>query len=373
MATVKLKGLKITRGRNGSFYVYLRATNERLIEGFTGSREDLNLAMSDPDFLHKYSVKLKKKQAPRKVKVMRGSLAAMIEKYQQKSRWTDLRPRTQKDYQKALDWLHGVIDDENIRVVDYQVSELTTGVLAELRDSAAESRYPKFSNTLLAVLSAAFETGKEYDLAEKNPIVGLRRLYKEGQNKDANRRWTKIEYQTVMRLLAEDPTRKGLRKVIGLGRLAGMRGQDMPTLMHTDIKIVPNLGKAILFDAEKNGEFVPVVVIPELDAILAEGEKTAVTVVTNSLGKPFPTENAMRKAWQDFKAKKTFKTALPESSDLTLHGLRVTYSSELRDLGFANREIADAIGDKSESMGGHYSRHFDRLELAAKIAAKMAR
>lgn len=176
-----------------------------------------------------------------------------------------------------------------------------------------------------------------------------------------------------MCLPSEKPNRKSLRQVIGRELLTGMRGLDMPTLMHADIKIIPNLGKAVLFDAEKKVEFVPVVVIPELDAIMAEGEKTAVTVVTNSLGKPFPTEYAMHKAWQDFKAKNTFKTALPESSDLTLHGLRVTYSSELRDLGFANCEIADAIGDKSESMGGDYSSHFDRLELAAKIAAKMAR
>jgi integrase len=45
----------------------------------------------------------------------------------------------------------------------------------------------------------------------------------------------------------------------------------------------------------------------------------------------------------------------------TLHGLRVSYAAWWkRTSGANNAEVADLLGDKSEAMGAHYTRHVER-------------
>jgi integrase len=44
---------------------------------------------------------------------------------------------------------------------------------------------------------------------------------------------------------------------------------------------------------------------------------------------------------------------------LTFHGLRHTVATELRELGFDTRTIADMLGQKSESVALHYSQGAD--------------
>jgi integrase len=43
----------------------------------------------------------------------------------------------------------------------------------------------------------------------------------------------------------------------------------------------------------------------------------------------------------------------------TLHGLRVSYAAWWRRNGANTREVADLIGDASERMGAHYTRHVE--------------
>jgi integrase len=43
----------------------------------------------------------------------------------------------------------------------------------------------------------------------------------------------------------------------------------------------------------------------------------------------------------------------------TLHGLRVSYAAWWRRNGANTREAADLMGDESERMGAHYTRHVE--------------
>jgi integrase len=44
----------------------------------------------------------------------------------------------------------------------------------------------------------------------------------------------------------------------------------------------------------------------------------------------------------------------------TLHGLRISYAAWWKRTGGANNsEVADLLGDKSERMGKHYTRHVE--------------
>ncbi|MFA9263237.1 MAG: hypothetical protein ACEQSB_08030, partial [Undibacterium sp.] len=48
-------------------------------------------------------------------------------------------------------------------------------------------------------------------------------------------------------------------------------------------------------------------------------------------------------------------------SGTTLHGLRVSYAAWWKRTGGASDgEVADLLGDKSERMGKHYTRHVER-------------
>jgi integrase len=51
----------------------------------------------------------------------------------------------------------------------------------------------------------------------------------------------------------------------------------------------------------------------------------------------------------------------------TLHGLRVSYAAWWKRTGGANNsEVADLLGDKSERMGKHYTRHVERRRTSSR-------
>jgi integrase len=223
-----------------------------------------------------------------------------------------------------------------------------------------EERYPKFSNDVVAYMSAVFRESKDARRRSDNPALGVKRLYKPGV--DANRRWKDKEWEKAFALAPAH-----LRAPLAIARWCGLRGQDIAALTWANYRDDPDMVKVLAFVPQKNGDKVGEITIGVPDELqtLLNAMKAGDGVVQpasnspicrNSLGKQFPSENAMRKAWQDFKQGKPFKAALPTSQDLTLHGLRVTFASELREQGFSDREVADMLGDLSESMGKHYGR-----------------
>ena len=56
---------------------------------------------------------------------------------------------------------------------------------------------------------------------------------------------------------------------------------------------------------------------------------------------------------------------------LTFHGLRHTVATELRELGFDTRTIADMLWQKSESMALHYSQGADLQDKLKPAAERM--
>ena len=347
---VRLKGLSVYR-RRGRWYVYIRGNGKALVRAFEGSRGDLDKHLASPAVLKLYS---EISDAPR-VKGY-GTLAGLFDFYKTKDRWKDLKPRTQADYQKVIDWL---IEKKQGGV---PVIGITPADMAKTRDRAMADRYPKFSNDALSVLSAAFDTGREYGYAGLvvNPALKIRRKYK--SSKIANRRWTDDEWSKVWRIAPPH-----LRTVLGIAKWAGMRGQDIAVLRWDNLVTIGANGQFLEFTAQKNGEDCLVSVLPDLQAVLDAESKTTLTICKNSRGRPYPSENAMRKAWQDFKRSPVFEQSVPDGADLTLHGLRVTFASELRELGFSSLEIACMIGDKTERMGKHYSRGADQVGLAKRV------
>ncbi|MBO6755426.1 MAG: tyrosine-type recombinase/integrase [Roseibium sp.] len=350
MTKVRLKGLSIYQ-RRGKWFVYYRPNGKPLVKSFEGSRADLDKHIGTPAFLKLYGDIADKP----KVKGY-GTLGGLFDFYKTKDRWKRLAPRTRADYQKVIDWLDGH------RQLNTPLVTITPADMAKTRDKAAEDRYPKFSNDALAFLSAAFSVGVEYGYANLtvNPVLKIRRLHK--NSKTANRRWTDDEWSKVWQIAPAH-----LRPVLALARWAGLRGQDIASLRWDNITENSDLGQRIEYTAQKNDMLVYVDIWQELETALAQETKTTLTICKNSKGRPYPSENAMRKAWQDFKQSPIFDKLIPTGKDLTLHGLRVTFASELRERGHSPTEIADMIGDRTSRMGKHYSRGADLGRLSRDV------
>ena len=91
---------------------------------------------------------------------------------------------------------------------------------------------------------------------------------------------------------------------------------------------------------------------------------SASTLAVNSRGQSW-TEDGFRTSWR--KLRLSLEAAGKVQSDLTIHGLRHTVATILREEGFDERTIADALGQKSESMARHYSRDADLTRIMTTV------
>jgi integrase len=95
----------------------------------------------------------------------------------------------------------------------------------------------------------------------------------------------------------------------------------------------------------------------QLTAILAEAPPhDAITLCANSRGKPW-TQSGFNSSWQKFRRKLEREGRI--GPGLTLYGLRHTVAVILREIGFDERTIADALGQETIEMARHYAKGAD--------------
>jgi integrase len=94
----------------------------------------------------------------------------------------------------------------------------------------------------------------------------------------------------------------------------------------------------------------------------------AITFCANSRGKPW-TESGFRTSL--FKFLKELERDGLVGPGLTFHGLRHSVGTELRELGFDTRTIADMLGQKTEAMAAHYSRDADLSKKMRRVVRRM--
>ena len=103
-----------------------------------------------------------------------------------------------------------------------------------------------------------------------------------------------------------------------------------------------------------------------LRAILeARLKHDAITLCANSAGKPW-TESGFRASWRTYRTK--LRNAGLIGPGLTLYGARHTVAVILREAGFDERAIADALGQRTIGMARHYSKGADLTEKMRGVA-----
>lgn len=351
MVTVKIKGLKeYFEPKSGKFYRYHRKSGTRILS-----------APGTPEFsdeIRAAEAKLAKKPAG-------GTLGHVIDEYRASPAFMTLKPRTRADYEKVMLWLkplHGAA-----------FSEIGRAQIAQIRDRAFAAHKRSFANYVLAVFSILFSFAIERELAETNPVAKVKKVRRATDARKVNRPWTLTEREAVY---AAAPAH--LLLPIAIGRWTGMREGDVLRMAKTAYD-----GKTIRVVTGKRGVPIAVPAAAPLQATIdaallaaAAPDKSGQTrpqtiaLCANSRGKPW-TGSGFRSSF--FKLIRKLEDTGAIGQGLTFHGLRHTVATELRELGYDSRTIADMLGQKTQAQADHYSAEAD-LEMKMRgVVQKMER
>lgn len=299
-----------------------------------------------PDFMAAYN-------APRLRNLKRtypeGTLGALIEWYENDCpKYAALAESTKGNYTKAFRYLRPEFD--------YILADITQADLYDLRDECAKQKWPRFADQMISALSSMFSQAVKRRKMPNNPALGMDKCHEADPN--ANREWHAAEWQYV----AANAPRYLLTPMI-IARYAGYRGQTIVKLRWNDYGVHPVYGwKCLQKVANKNKELVMVPAVVELQDHLDALDRTALEICTRQDGTPWESEVQMQTAVSHYLRDLEEKGHIGEGT--TLHGLRTTYAADLKRSGAETGDVAAALGDKSERMGAHYTRH---VENEAKV------
>jgi integrase len=360
---VKLEGLNVIRAK-GRWYVYRRSTGECFIKGFDGSRADLDKKMAEPDFIQTYNrPRVRKPASDYGIETLggfvhwytNGDIDRTAEERKAEDRfgdppkgypkWSKLSKATHKDYLAAFEYLRPEFD---ILLKDIKQPDLY-----EARDTCANAKWGRFADKMIAALSSMFRQAVKRGKMDFNPCLGMDKAHEADPN--ANREWFSPEWQ-----YARDHAPLEIKIALMLARYAGLRGQAIVVANRKHFEDHPLTGKCVRFVAGKNKKSVFLPVMQELQDFMAELKviRSDGLIAVRDDGSPWESEVEMQTRVSHWLRDREREGLV--GAGTTLHGLRVSYAAWWKRTGGANNaEIADLLGDKSERMGAHYTRHVD--------------
>jgi integrase len=280
----------------------------------------------------------------------RGSLGDVIRQYKEFGGWAELKPKTQFTYERAFKIL------EPLRVV--RLSDMTRPQILKLRNEEYHPKHGRWmANYIVTVLGILFGFAVDQGLVVANPLEQkVKRLRKPPSEIVANRPWTPEECQAVL-----DAAPAQLLVPVALAMFSGLRKADILSATLSAIR-----DGEITVRTSKRGVPIRVPLHPQLVAALAKRPATsALQIAITSRGEPW-TESGFNASWITFKRR--LETAGKIEHGLTIHGLRHTLGTRLREAGADDRTIADVLGQRSLSQARHYS---ESAGLSAQARARV--
>ena len=280
---------------------------------------------------------LSKKTAPAKA----GTLGMAFTQYKMHPSFTGLSSHTQRDYQRIMNYLQPIADTP--------LARFDPPLVVAIRDKAGE-KGRRFANYVKAVLRIVFAWSVERGLMANNPAANVKNIRKPRNHPDANRPWADSERHVVL-----DDAPNQMKPALALMMFTGLGPGDalkLPRTFYRDGAIATRrskTGEPVYWPAPK----------PLRDVLNGARKHDAITLCANSDGKPW-TESGFRASWRTYRTK--LRKAELIGPGLTLYGLRHTVAVILRECGYDERTIADALGQKTIEMARHYSKGADLTE-----------
>lgn len=276
-----------------------------------------------------------------------GSLGLLIKEYKGSSQWQELKPKTREWYEMGFQYLRPINDTPLLR--------FKPSLVVKIRDKALKKKGWYFANLVKTTLSTTFSWGAERDYIENNPAKQVRKIKRPKDLARANRPWSIAERTVVL-----DEADAHAKQVFAALLYIGMDPCDAVKIPKTKFN-----GEAFDFRRQKTGNPVWKPAPKALKKIIAAMPKhDAITLFANSYGNPW-TKSGFDSYW--YKLKKSLEERWLINKGLTLKGLRHTHATMIRESGGSHREVADALGDKSEAMGAWYSRDADLKEGQSRV------
>jgi integrase len=326
---VRIKGFKIFQDRQGRWRCYHRQTGVA-IKAPIGSAE----------FLAECAAIIAKNVA----KPAPGTLGLLIADYRASEVFSDLAPRTRTDYQRIFDYLH-VIDGTIL-------THFNRPLVVKIRDKAAASKGRRFGNYVKAVLSILFKWGCERGYLADNPATAISNMRRPKGLPKANRPWSDQERHVVLE--AASPS---LRPAIALMMFTGLGPKDALALPSNCVR-----DGEISTRRSKTGEPVFWPLPKPLAAVLDQAPRHfAMTLCAHSGGLTW-SQGGFGESWSYLRRRLEREGLI--GPGLTLYGLRHTVAVILREIGYDERTIADALGQKTTAMARHYA---DGADLKRKM------
>lgn len=361
VVTVRLKGLNITKG-GGRWYVYPRGSGDPIVKGFEGTRDELMAYLGRPEIMQVYNrPRLAQRLAATfPIETLGGFIhwftngdidrpaktwtdpAGKVEGCYPK--WPTLAKATRQDYLEAFDYLRAEFD--------MPLDGITQPMLYEVRDTCAVKKWPRFADQMISALSSMFRQAVKRGKMPFNPCTGMDDAHKADPN--SNREWEADELQFAR---ANAPMEVLIP--VMLARYAGLRGQTLVDINRKQFRPHPLTGQAVRYRARKNNKWITLPVLPELQAFLADQkvQRADGLICVRDNGSAWGSEKDMQTRVSHWLRDQ--ERAGKIGSGTTLHGLRVSYAAWWKRNGANNRQVADLLGDESEAMGAHYTRHVE--------------
>jgi integrase len=347
--TVRIKGLNIRKAR-GKWYVSLRKTGETLIKGFEGTRAQLDRKIASHDFR---LALVQAETRDRRPTYEDGTLGGLVKWFKADCpRWTSLADASRADYEKSFVYLEEMRSAAGVSLFEVSLSAIDQPGIYKMRNKAAKDKWGRFADKLVSHMSTMFKEAIKVGKMTGNPAAGVEKTH--AADPDANHEWTQDEVQIAIWLAPDH-----LVTPLILARYQGFRGQTCADLAWNHYVPDPQTERAFSIRLRKNDDgqtWFPC--YPEtrqrLDALSIRSPR----ICLHSDGTPWKSEKVMQGAVSDYLTELKEDGLIREGC--TLHGLRVTFAAAIRRRGHDTGTVADALGDKSEKMGKHYTRHVEK-------------
>ena len=317
------------------YWFYRRAGQRIPIAAPDGTR----LFEGDPGFLTAYDRIHQSFERPAAEAPGYGSLAALIAEYYQTADFTNLAPKTRRDYRRYLDPLAAEFGD-------LQATAMTRKFVHLWRDRYKDT--PRTANYAVSVLRRVMSLAVDEGLRSDNPAARPRQL----KTGPGHRPWEEDEIDVFRKFWALG-TRE--RTAFEMLLYTAQRGGDVVGMKHRR----HYTKERVSVRQEKTDKYVSIPAAADLvAAIEAWSERPAakekndkietIAILTGERGSPMTVDtfrHMMRAAYR--------LAELPE--DCTTHGLRYTAATRVYELTRDWAAVADITGHATMEMAKKYS------------------
>lgn len=267
------------------------------------------------------------------------TLDGLIRQYEKSPEFRGLRGSSQYNYSLYLARANSLM--RSVKGESPPLSLIDRAKVLALRDRLSDT--PGAANQAVGALGALFAWAVENGKLEKNPAANIKKF-----KAKPHEPWP----ETLLEEALADPQ---VGMPVALLYFTGQRIDDVIRMSWGDIK-----GDHMLVNVKKKDKQIRVAILPELASRLSACEKTAVTILTNSNGKPWA-KGGLRVKLQAW-AKERGHKVVP-------HGLRKNAVNSLLEAGCTAAEVA-GITDQSLVMIEHYASGRNSLTLGRAAVLK---